>query len=164
VRYWKDAIDNFGACDEGLNYCNEHKTFKEAWDNCRNHEWMEWLLSQLNLAHTRYCDHIDKATEDAFRKKNAIWAEADTDYDNATSEARIEYEKAQRLHVNLCGEDYKEVMRPFEEKFDEIVDPAYIIFKTSREDAYVEYTQFYANAIREYYPAEVIEKALSSLK
>jgi hypothetical protein len=42
-------IRQFNPCKEGLRYYESKASFKEAWLDCENHEWMIWIAKKLGV-------------------------------------------------------------------------------------------------------------------
>jgi hypothetical protein len=40
-------IRQFNPCEEGLKYYESKASFKEAWDDCKDGDWMIWIASKL---------------------------------------------------------------------------------------------------------------------
>ena len=45
----KTEISKYGPCSEAVDFRNNYKSFKDAWDNCPRGDWMLWIASRLKV-------------------------------------------------------------------------------------------------------------------
>ena len=43
-----EFCEKYGACSEGREWAQQYNTMAEAWDNCKNPDWMLWILDKLD--------------------------------------------------------------------------------------------------------------------
>lgn len=45
----KTEIEKFNPCGDALDFRKEHKSFKDAWENCHRGDWILWIASKLKV-------------------------------------------------------------------------------------------------------------------